>query len=158
MGETANVRYLLFLMPTPVQNQKLFRTNAPAEKATPCMKRAHARRDVPAGFRRLRVVGAAIVALTGLLVGGAAAASSDVRGEAVTHRSPDGVEERCVMLARLPGGVARRDDPAIRAGRGGAGDPDVRTDSHRPRVADDRLPGRSGRDIDARVHFFSFPR
>jgi hypothetical protein len=43
---------------------------------------------------------------------GGAAASSDVRGEAVTYRSPGGVEERCVMLARLPGGAYRDEDSA----------------------------------------------
>jgi hypothetical protein len=46
------------------------------------------------------------------LVANGAAASSDVRGDAVTYRAPGGVEERCVMLARLPGGVYRDEDAA----------------------------------------------
>ncbi len=46
------------------------------------------------------------------LVATGAAASADVRGDALTYRSPDGVEERCVMLARLPGGIYRDEDTA----------------------------------------------
>ena len=33
---------------------------------------------------------------------GAVQASADVRGEAITYTSPNGVQERCVMLARMP--------------------------------------------------------
>jgi hypothetical protein len=47
-----------------------------------------------------------------VLVSGSAAASSDVRGDEFRYRSPAGVEERCVMLARLPGGVYREEDTA----------------------------------------------
>jgi hypothetical protein len=38
---------------------------------------------------------------------GAALASSEVRGDAVTYFSPNGVQERCVMLARMPGATYR---------------------------------------------------
>jgi hypothetical protein len=43
---------------------------------------------------------------------GTAQASSEVRGDAVSYRSPGGAEERCVMLARLPGGAYRAEDTA----------------------------------------------
>jgi len=38
---------------------------------------------------------------------GAAHASSLVRGEIVTYTSPNGVQERCVMLTRMPGATYR---------------------------------------------------
>jgi hypothetical protein len=76
------------------------------------MNRIRARRGVPAGLRRWQEACAGVVALAGLLAAGGAAASSDVRGESVVYRTPAGVEERCVMLARLPGGVYRDEDTA----------------------------------------------
>lgn len=48
-----------------------------------------------------------VSALAGLAVAGAAQATADVRGETVTHRSPGGVAERCVVLARMPGASYR---------------------------------------------------
>jgi hypothetical protein len=57
---------------------------------------------------RAAVASAAFAAIA--LVATGAAASADVRGDAVTYRSPGGVEERCVMLARLPGGIYRDED------------------------------------------------
>lgn len=57
-------------------------------------------------------------ALPGLLIvafaqwTGAAQASAEVRGESVTYRSPNGVRERCVMLARMPGATYRAHDEA----------------------------------------------
>jgi hypothetical protein len=65
----------------------------------------------PSG-QRWRRVGAAALLLTGLLGAGGAPASSDVRGEAVTYRSPGGAEERCVMLARMPGASYRPEGEA----------------------------------------------
>ena len=47
-------------------------------------------------------------ALLTALLAGAASASDAVRGESVAHRSPGGVQERCVMLARMPGGHYRQ--------------------------------------------------
>lgn len=38
--------------------------------------------------------------------------SGSVRGDAVTHLSPNGLEERCVMLARMPGATYRSRDTA----------------------------------------------
>lgn len=60
--------------------------------------------------------GVAVLAL-GLLTPGAAAWASDaVRGEVVVHAAPGGIQERCVMLARLPGGHYRpSEDDAERA-------------------------------------------
>lgn len=46
------------------------------------------------------------------LVVGVASASSDVRGTEVRLRSPAGGDERCVMLARMPGGIYRDEDSA----------------------------------------------
>jgi hypothetical protein len=43
---------------------------------------------------------------------GPAAGSANVRGNAVAHTSPKGVEERCVMLARMPGAAYRDRDVA----------------------------------------------
>lgn len=66
----------------------------------------------PARGRWRTLPGAASAAVALVLMSGSAAASSDVRGETVAHRSPAGVEERCVMLARLPGGTYRDEDTA----------------------------------------------
>jgi len=55
--------------------------------------------------------GAAALALTFVLAG-SAAGSANVRGNAVAHASPKGVEERCVMLARMPGAEYRERDVA----------------------------------------------
>ena len=54
-----------------------------------------------------RSLAAAFVALIVVLCGGTAWGSSDVRGEVVTHVSPGGIAERCVMLARLASAVYR---------------------------------------------------
>jgi len=48
-----------------------------------------------------------LVALGQWVAAGAAQASADVRGEVVTYLSPNGVQERCVMLARMPGATYR---------------------------------------------------
>jgi hypothetical protein len=68
---------------------------------------AHSTRPGPsARLRVARVARAAPVALIGLFLAfgaSGARASSDVRGEAVIHRAPTGVQEQCVMLARMPG-------------------------------------------------------
>jgi hypothetical protein len=46
------------------------------------------------------------------LAGLAAHASSEVRGETVNYASPNGVQERCVMLARMPGASYRPEGEA----------------------------------------------
>ena len=46
----------------------------------------------------------------GLLLAGRAWASADVVGAVQQHRSPGGVIERCVVLARMPGGLYSEED------------------------------------------------
>lgn len=70
--------------------------------------RASIWRRVPRGRRATIVAGAA----AGCLVATAAAAADVARGEAVAYRSPNGVEERCVILTRVPGGVYSDADSA----------------------------------------------
>ena len=50
-------------------------------------------------------------------------------------------------LARLGGGIADADDSAVGPEGRRAGDVNRVADAHRPRVADDRLPRRAGRDV-----------
>jgi hypothetical protein len=56
-----------------------------------------------------RLAGPALLlfALAQCFVAGAVQASSEVHGETVTYASPNGVQERCVMLARMPGATYR---------------------------------------------------
>jgi hypothetical protein len=76
-------------------------------KSTPRTIEARDAGRARAPDHRWWTVGAAAIVTTGLLAMGGAAASSDVRGDAVIHRSPGGVEERCVMLTRMPGATYR---------------------------------------------------
>lgn len=54
----------------------------------------------------------ALLAVLGACGATQALASAEVRGDTVRHRTPAGIEERCVMLARLPGGTYRDEDDA----------------------------------------------
>ena len=54
----------------------------------------------------------AVLAALGVFGASHALASAEVRGASVSHRTPAGAAERCVMLARLPGGVYRDEDDA----------------------------------------------
>ncbi len=55
----------------------------------------------------------AVVLALALTAAGPAVASEQVRGETVGYASPGGVQERCVMLARMPGATYR--DAELRA-------------------------------------------
>src|SRR2546428_810968 len=55
-------------------------------------------------------------------------------------------------LRRLGVRVADPDDVPLRVGRGGARDVHIRSDTHRARVADQRLPARSRCDVDSAFH------
>lgn len=60
--------------------------------------------------------GAAVLTVAQLALAASAWASDAVRGELVFHAAPGGTTERCVMLARLPGGHYRpTEDAAERA-------------------------------------------
>jgi hypothetical protein len=65
---------------------------------------------LPAGGRRRLAV--LLGALAQCFAVGLVQASSEVRGETVTHVSPNGVQERCVMLARMPGATYRTEGEA----------------------------------------------
>jgi hypothetical protein len=58
----------------------------------------------------LRTAAPALAAAILCLTADPAAASSNVRGEAFTFNSPNGITERCVMLARMPGAAYRDSD------------------------------------------------
>ena len=60
----------------------------------------------PAAARRASAVALAAA----LAAAGPAAASEQVRGESFAFTSPGGVQERCVMLARMPGAAYRETD------------------------------------------------
>lgn len=51
-------------------------------------------------------------ALSALTTAGPAVASANVGGEVFAFASPAGVQERCVILARMPGAVYRESDVA----------------------------------------------
>ncbi|MCU0920140.1 MAG: hypothetical protein MUF16_07360, partial [Burkholderiaceae bacterium] len=89
--------------PTPPVIDSDFPTSAPTARQLG--------RDVPIARRprTASLLGTASVAAAGLLAG-PVLASSQVRGDAAAYPSPAGIEERCVMLARLPGGVYRDED------------------------------------------------
>ena len=59
-----------------------------------------------------RVPALLLFALGQWVAAGSAQASADVRGEVFTHTSPNGVVERCVMLARMTGARYRAQDEA----------------------------------------------
>ena len=63
-------------------------------------------------MKTLRRASAAAWAVTLALAAGGAQASSEVRGDALSFRSPAGISERCVMLARMPDAVYRPADEA----------------------------------------------
>jgi hypothetical protein len=64
------------------------------------------------GSLKGRVFGAGAGALLALALAPPALASADVRGEVFAFTSPAGVQERCVMLTRMPGATYRDADVA----------------------------------------------